>query len=107
MEKYIHTNDLKLTEGKVKGFRGGSLLDLPNGGFKKVKMDAFAAYPIHLHPNKTEFIYVLEGNPTITIGDETFNGQKDDFFALPANVNHSIANPNKNECLILVGSVNS
>jgi len=107
MDNHIKTNQLQLTEGKVKGFSGGNLLDLPNGGLKKIKIAAFATYPTHLHPNKTEYIYVLEGNSTITIGEHTYTGEKDDFFTLPANIEHSITNSSLNECLLLVGSINS
>ena len=69
--------------GKVKGFSGKNLINLENGGLKKVKVDSSSTYPSHLHPNKTEFIYVLEGNPKITIGQNNYNGEKDDFFILP------------------------
>ena len=45
--------------GKVKGFSGKNLINLENGGLKKVKVDSSSTYPSHLHPNKTEFIYFL------------------------------------------------
>ena len=45
--------------GKAAGFYGKTLLDKENGGLKLVKVIPLANYPIHQHPNKTEFIYVL------------------------------------------------
>ncbi len=45
--------------GKAAGFCGKTLLDKENGGLKLVKVIPLANYPIHQHPNKTEFIYVL------------------------------------------------
>ena len=93
--------------GKIKGFSGKNLIDVKNGGLKMVKVDSFAAYPSHLHPNKTEFIYVLEGSPKIYIGDSNYSGEKGDFFILPNSVKHSITNPVDSECLLLVGSINN
>ena len=93
--------------GKVKGFSSKSLIDIENGGLKKVKVDSFSTYPSHLHPNKTEFIYVLEGNPKITIGQNSYNGEKDDFFILPNSIKHSIDNSTDSECFLLVGAINN
>ena len=92
MVNYKKTNQLKWVSGKVKGFAGRDLIDLDNGGLKMVKVDAFAEYPIHLHPDKTEYIFVLEGTPQIEIGPNTYSGEKGDFFILPKAINHSIKN---------------
>lgn len=91
--------------GKVKGFRSKNLIELENGGLKKVKVDSFATYPSHLHQTKTEYVYVLEGSPKISIGDENYDGEKGDFFILPNSIKHHIANPFDSECLLLVGTV--
>ena len=107
MENYKKTNLMDWEIGKVKGFSGKNLINLENGGLKKVKVDSCSTYPSHLHPNKTEFIYVLEGNPKITIGQNHYNGEKDDFFILPNSKKHSINNPNDSECFLLVGSINN
>jgi len=68
---------------------------------------ALAAYPIHLHPNKTEFIYVLEGQPKLVIGEDIYNGIQGDFFTLPSSIKHSIENPTDTDCLLLVGAINN
>ena len=107
MENYKNTNLMDWVSGKVKGFRSKNLVEMENGGLKKVKVDSFATYPSHLHPNKTEYIYVLEGSPKISIGDEIYNGEKGDFFILPNSTKHSIANPFDSECLLLVGAINN
>lgn len=106
MENYKNTNLMDWDPGKVEGFSGKNLIELENGGFKMVKVDAFATYPLHLHVNKTEFIYVLEGTPNITIDDKNYEGAKGDFFILPFSVKHGIANPTKSVCILLVGSMN-
>jgi quercetin dioxygenase-like cupin family protein len=102
----INPTDLEWEYGKVKNFYGKTLLDKNNGGIKLVKVSEKAIYPIHQHPNKTEFIYILEGNPIITIGEEKIPGEKGEFFILPNSVIHAIENKNEsNECLLLVGSI--
>lgn len=101
----IKTAELILTEGKVKGFHGKNLIDLDNGGLKMVKVDAFASYPTHLHPEKTEFVYVLEGNPEISIGDKVYQSEPGDFITLPKSIEHSIANRTEKECKLLVGAI--
>ena len=106
MEHQKKTNSLDWITGKVKGFQGKNLIEMKNGGLKKVKVDSFSTYPSHLHPNKTEYIYVLEGKPKITIGDKIYHGNKDDFFTLPNSIKHSIENPFDSECILLVGAIN-
>ncbi|MGM5471234.1 cupin domain-containing protein [Flavobacteriaceae bacterium LMO-SS05] len=107
MENYKKTNLMDFEAGKVKGFSGMNLINLENGGFKKVKVSPFSTYPSHLHPNKTEFIYVLTGKPKITIGQHNYEGEQDDFFVLPSSIKHSIDNPTDTECFILVGAINN
>ena len=107
MENYKNTNLMDWVSGKVKGFRSKNLVDMENGGLKKVKIDPFATYPSHVHPTKTEYIYVLEGSPKISIGSENYNGEKGDFFILPTSIKHGIGNPNSVECILLVGAINN
>lgn len=105
MENYKKTNSLKWETGKVNGFKGKGLIDLSNGGLKLVKVNPFATYPSHTHPDKTEYAYVLEGNPKMTIGETIYTGEKGDFFIFPKSIKHSIGNPNDNECTLLVGAI--
>jgi len=102
----INPDNLEWEYGKVENFCGKTLLDKNNGGLKLVKVSPKAIYPTHKHPYKTEFIYVLEGNPIITIAEEKHSGKKGEFFILPNNINHAIENKNESvECLLLVGSI--
>ena len=50
---------MKSTPEKLNWEFGKTLLDKENGGLKLVKVIPLVNYPIHQHPNKTEFIYVL------------------------------------------------
>ena len=105
MEDYKKTDLMSWESGKVEGFSGKNLIDLDNGGLKLVKVDPFATYPTHLHPNKTEYVYVLEGHPQIVIDETKYVGTVGDFFILPYAVEHSIANPSDEKCQLLVGAI--
>ena len=107
MENYKNPELMDWTSGRVKGFSGKSLIDLKNGGLKMIKVDPLSTYPLHVHRNKTEYIYVLEGSPKISIGENNYNGEKGNFFILPDSVKHSISNPTESECLLLVGAINN
>ncbi len=105
MKMHIKPNSLDWQNGKIEGFSGKNLIQMGNGGLKLVKVEAHATYPTHLHPNKTEYVYVLEGNPTIKIESQVFEGVKDDFFILPHSIAHSIENNTATECKLLVGQL--
>jgi len=107
METYKKPSSLDYQTGAVKGFSGKGLIALKNGDLKMIKVDAHARYPIHTHPKKTEYIFVLEGKPTITIADERFEGTKEDFFILPTGAPHGIENNTHQECILLVGAINN
>lgn len=47
----------------MKGFAGKELISLDAGGLKLIKIEPHANYPEHLHPDKTEYAYTLEGQP--------------------------------------------
>lgn len=90
---------------KIKHFFSEPLIQLENGALKKVRVETGANYPEHLHPDKTEYIYVLAGNPHFLIGSELFAASPDEFYVFPVNVKHAIRNESENDCLLLVGSI--
>lgn len=58
-----------------------------------------------LKPHKTPvdvFFYVLEGSPTIYIGDESFVAQKDTLIESPKEILHYISNDSQSCARILV-----
>ena len=105
MEICIKRDSMEWKEGKVKGFFGQDLLSEKNGSVKLVKVEANASYPVHQHPDKTEYVFVVEGFPSIIINNEKQIGEKGDFFTLPKGIMHSIENNSEKECVLLVGSV--
>jgi quercetin dioxygenase-like cupin family protein len=105
MENYIKPNLLNWENTKTKGFASKQLIDIPNGGLKLIKVESNSVYPLHNHPDKTEFIYVLEGTPEIIIGDQHHQGEREDFFILPQAMIHSIRNNGNAHCILLVGAI--
>jgi quercetin dioxygenase-like cupin family protein len=49
------------SQGQVKGFSGKDLLQLSNGTVKVVRIEPMSVYPEHVHPDKTEYAFVMEG----------------------------------------------
>ena len=107
MENITNPNLLKWECTKIKGFLSKELIELQNGGLKLVKVEPGSAYPFHNHPDKTEFIYVLDGIPEIIIDDNHYIGKNGDFFILPKSIKHSINNSSNNDCILLIGAIKS
>lgn len=105
MEIKINTDELEWKEGRVKNFFGKELLNMDNGTFKLVKVAPHSGYPEHLHPDKTEFIYVLKGFPEFTIGADKYSAQPNEFYIFPADVKHAILNHSDDECVLMVGGI--
>ncbi len=105
MELKITPSELEWTEGKVKGFHGKMLIDMENGSLKLIRIDAGATYPVHVHPEKTEYAYILDGEPCFMIGDKEYCGKPGEFFIFPYQTKHAIFNRSDNECKILVGAI--
>ncbi len=105
MEIYKKTSSMEWESGKVEGFSKKDLLEMANGNLKLIKVDGFATYLSHLHPKKTEFVFVVDGNPRINVGKNTYESVKGDFIILPEDIMHSIHNPDEVECMLLTGSI--
>ncbi|MFT6850479.1 MAG: quercetin dioxygenase-like cupin family protein [Sphingobacteriales bacterium] len=105
MENKITPSQLTWSEGKVKGFSGKELISLANGSLKLVKIAANSVYPIHVHPTKTEYTFILKGKPSFTIEGEDFEGKEGEFIVFPQNKKHGIQNNTNSECQILVGAI--
>lgn len=102
---YIDSNQIEWKSMPVKGIKGKELFNIENGSFKKVMLEPNSSYPIHKHPNKTEFAYVLEGKLGVTIGDKEYTGESGDFFIFPVDVNHGLSNSSQASTVVLIGAV--
>ncbi|KYG75496.1 cupin domain-containing protein [Roseivirga echinicomitans] len=107
MNHQFKINALEYTEGKVKGFAGSPLLELKNGAVKMVKVAAHSEYPKHVHPQKTEYAFVVEGTPEFEIDDNTYQCQPGEFYVFPTQAKHKIVNKGDGECVLLIGSINN
>lgn len=101
----IRTTFLNWNQGKVPGFSGKDLLNLENASFKLVKVEPSAKYPVHIHPDKTEFAFVIEGKPEFIINQINYVSEVHDFFIFPQNIPHAIINNTDKTCLLLVGGI--
>lgn len=101
----IVTDKLDWESTKVEGIESKALLSLEGGTFKMIKLRPKASYPLHQHPDKSEFVYVLEGILQATIGDEVYTGGSGVFYRFPVGNKHGLHNPGETETIILVGAI--
>lgn len=107
MSNILNPDLINWTESKIKGFLSKELINLDNGSLKLVKIEPQSNYPVHLHPDKTEYAYVLQGAPEFLINNTCHKGSQGMFFIFPAKTEHAIFNNSSSPCLILVGSITS
>lgn len=105
MMSSIDTNQLDWMGMKVNGIFSKDLLSHENGTFKMVRLEPQAKYPIHQHPDKTEFAYVLEGVLEATIGENVYTGEPGAFLTFPVGAKHGLHNPTDKETVVLIGAV--
>lgn len=76
-------------------------IEQPTTHYKALSVDTGGAYtfgehvlamdfPSHIHHREDEGLYVLEGQLTATVGDETFSLGPGDFVFMPKGVPHSL-----------------
>lgn len=105
MENKIKTNLLGWTPGNVKGFYGKNFIIMDKGSLKQIKIEPFSNYPQHVHPDKTEYAYIIEGNPEFVIDGKMFTSEPGDFFIFPFGKNHEIKNQTDKKCILLIGAI--
>jgi quercetin dioxygenase-like cupin family protein len=105
MEYKIEQEQLQWNKGQVKGFLGKEFIQHSNGSVKLIKIEPISVYPEHIHPDKTEYAYVIEGSPEFLIDGQSFMGKSGDFFIFPSNIKHAIKNNTDIECIVLIGSI--
>lgn len=100
----VSFHNLQWNPMPVKGFEGKPLIDHKNGGLKMVKINPGSEFPLHQHPDKTEFAFVLEGTLEATIGDTKNIGKAGTFFQFPVGITHGLKNPAETDTIVLIGS---
>ena len=92
--------DLPLVRDKD-GVRGTKIYSQPEGEIVHMYLEAGAKLPLHTTPVNVAF-YILEGNPTIIIGDEEQSFAPDTIIDSPKNVPHGIINNSDKPARLLV-----
>lgn len=97
--------DVDWKSGQVKGFLSNEFIQLSNGSVKLVKVEPMSFYPEHVHPDKTEYVFVVTGKPEFMIDGNLFVGKAGDFFIFPVSLKHAIKNNTTQDCVLLVGAI--
>ena len=107
MTHKVEPGSMGWTLGRASGFFRKDLLQLPHGDVKLVKIEPLSFFPPHAHSDKTEFIWVLQGNLEITVEEESFPADSGVFCSFPTGVTHSLRNSSNAECVLLIGTIAS
>ena len=91
--------------GNVPGVLGKDLAAFPEGTVKLIRLMPGAVYPRHQHPARTEYAYVISGQPTLSVADEVHESAPGDFVLFPTDTPHSLANHGEVEAMLLVGAI--
>ncbi|WP_393972221.1 cupin domain-containing protein [Oxyplasma meridianum] len=90
----------------INGIYQRLLISARGGTEKFIKFEKNADYPLHHHPDRHEWIYVIEGQITVNVDEKirTLNpGEYEDF---PVNSNHSLKAGDKG-AVVLVSAFNT
>jgi quercetin dioxygenase-like cupin family protein len=90
---------------RVPGFFGKALIETDSGSLRLVKIEPQSAYPVHRHPDKTEFAFVLQGVLQAEIAGEVYTGERGTFYRFPCGSLHGLKNPGQEETIVLIGGL--
>lgn len=105
MAKIVETANLTWDPSNVEGIHSKSLVELPDGTAKLMRLEAGSSYPKHQHPKRTEYAFVLSGQAILTVDHEEFEAGPGNFVVFPAGTPHALANRSHQEATLLVGAV--
>ena len=76
-----------------------------NGAFSLVEQigEPGTGAPPHIHHGEDEFFYILEGETTFMLGDQTIRGREGSFVFLPRDIVHTFQNTGTRPCRMLLG----
>lgn len=105
MKEILNKQSIKWKPANVKGFSSHQILDEHGGTLKYLRIESGAHYPLHTHPDKTEYAQVLEGSAIITLGEKQFIAEQGEVIIFPESTPHAIGNATENECVLLLGAI--
>ncbi len=101
----IHTDKMPWEPISVAGISVKDLVHQAHGTAKLIRLAAYAQYPEHRHPNRTEYVYVLRGVLTVTIDGERQEASSGDFMLIPQNILHALVNNTPTDVVLWVGAI--
>ena len=101
----IHTTDLPWKSTPVNGVSAKELIHERQGTGKLIQLVPGARYPEHRHPDKLEYVYVLDGTLTMQLDQETLEAKSGDFVEIPQNHLHTLENWTSRDVVLWVGAV--
>lgn len=102
----LQETELKQWEpSKISGVFSKLLIQFPEGTGKLIQLKSGSHYPRHQHPDRTEYAYVLQGNPLISVGEDEYHCKPGDFVTIPAEAPHSLQNEMAEEAILFVGAI--
>ncbi|HEY3429523.1 MAG TPA: cupin domain-containing protein [Cyclobacteriaceae bacterium] len=111
MKKLTHPQPIVLKNGQGRLYKCGSMTAI----FKADEEETQEKYSVsewwlepnssgpgaHLHDDNDEVFYVIEGSPSILVGDTWIDSHKGDFLRIPAKTMHDFANRTDTKCGLL------
>ncbi|TAM58579.1 cupin domain-containing protein [bacterium] len=97
--------DLAWEPTSVAGYEQKWLVKRDGGTYKLIRIQPGARFPLHRHPDRTEYAYVLEGVLEATIEGRTFRIAPHGFAEIPAGVEHGLYNPGPAPTIAQVGAI--
>ena len=101
----IHTTELSWQKTPIDGVTSKDLVHESHGTAKLIRLAPNAVYPTHQHPNRDEYVFVLVGKATLSVGDDRQDASPDDFTFIPMGISHALANYTETEVVLWAGAI--
>lgn len=97
--------DLAWEPTNVAGYEQKWLFKHEGGTYKLVRIQPGARFPLHRHPDRTEYAYVLEGILEATLEGQTMRIAPHGFAEFPAGAEHGLYNPGAEPAIVQIGAI--
>lgn len=104
MDGLVRGSEQPWEPAPVEGVSWQLLKDVPEGTIKRFRLQAGATYPLHHHPDRSEWVYLVEGTLTLTLGSAVQELHPGDFAWIPARLPHGLGNQTGDLVEFLVGA---
>ncbi|MCL6562497.1 MAG: cupin domain-containing protein [Firmicutes bacterium] len=104
MDWLVRTSELPWEPAPVEGVSWQLLQEVPQGTIKRFRLQPGASYPVHHHPDRSEWVYTVVGTLTVTLGSTVQELQPGDFAWIPVGLAHGLGNQTDEVVEFLVGA---